>query len=291
MSTAKGSREKGGRTSRDENGRLTEARQAMAFFWREAAFKKRHYMWQLVWIVYDLMWALSIGFLGTGIATVSNADLDTSRLVLYLLVGSFLWTYLSSVFAIVSWAIVWERWEGTIEYTFMAPVKRLTHLLGLALFSIPFGVVRLIIVFAICAPIFRLDLAGANLVTAGFLIAVSSLPFIGLGMLVAVFPLLDQQNGDKAPHFAEAIIMMVSGIYYPIATLPLWLQGVARLSPATYALEGTRAAILEGASIAAVWRYTWPLLVLAAVLIPLGNWVFIQAERHAKQTGKLKREG
>lgn len=272
-------------------GATERLRQAMAFFWREAAFKRRHFGWQLVWIVYDLMWALSVGFLGTGVATVSGAELDTQRLVLYLLVGSFLWTYLSSVFAIVSWAIVWERWEGTIEYTFMAPVKRLTHLLGLALFSIPFGVIRLIVVFSICAPIFNLDLAAANLVTAAFLIAASSLPFIGLGMLVAVFPLLDQQNGDKAPHFVEAIVMMVSGIYYPIATLPGWLQAIAKASPATYALEGTRAAVLEGATILQVWPYTWPLLLLAAVLIPLGNWVFIKAEGYAKQTGKLKREG
>ena len=265
--------------------------QAMAFFWREAHFKKRHFMWQLVWIVYDLMWALSIGFLGTGIASVSGAPVNTQHLVLYLLVGSFMWTYLSSVFSIVSSAIVWERWEGTIEYTFMAPVKRLTHLLGTALFAIPFGIIRLIIVFAISAPIFHLNLAGANLVTAAFLIGISSLPFIGLGIVVAVFPLIDQQNGDKAPSFAEAIIMMVSGIYYPIAALPLWLQFIAHLSPATYALEGVRAAVLDGASIPAVWQYTWPLLLLAIILIPLGNWVFILGERHAKRTGKLKREG
>jgi len=43
--------------------------------------------------------------------------------------------------------------------------------------------------------------------------------------------------------------------------------------------------------IASFPRYAWPLLLLAAILIPLGNGVFLLAERHAKQTGKLKREG
>jgi len=43
--------------------------------------------------------------------------------------------------------------------------------------------------------------------------------------------------------------MMVSGIYYPIAVMPLWLQYVAKVSPLTYALSGMRQAILENATV------------------------------------------
>ena len=44
--------------------------------------------------------------------------------MLYLLIGTTMWSYLSAVFDVVAETIAWERWEGTIEYTLMAPVPR-----------------------------------------------------------------------------------------------------------------------------------------------------------------------
>src|SRR5207247_5541020 len=58
-------------------------------------------------------------------------------------------------------------------------------------------------------------------------------------------------------------------------------------SPATYALEGIRAAVLDGAGVGAIWGDLWPLLVLGAVAIPAGLVVFRAGERYAK----LKRSG
>jgi ABC-2 type transport system permease protein len=67
-----------------------------------------------------------------------------------------------------------------------------------------------------------------------------------------------------------------------------WLSVV---SPATYALRGIRAAVLDGQGLAARWSDLWPLLVLGAVAIPLGLAVFRAGERYAKRHGKLKRSG
>ena len=67
--------------------------------------------------------------------------------------------------------------------------------------------------------------------------------------------------------------------------------GLSTISPATYALRGIRHAILEGAGVADVWGDIWPLLVIGAVSIPLGLWVFRRGEQYAKRHGKLKRAG
>jgi ABC-2 type transport system permease protein len=69
------------------------------------------------------------------------------------------------------------------------------------------------------------------------------------------------------------------------------MQWIATISPATYALEGVRDAILEGDSLAALADELWPLLLIGAVSIPLGLAVFGLGERHAKRHGKLKRSG
>ncbi|MBU0666310.1 MAG: ABC transporter permease [Nanoarchaeota archaeon] len=265
--------------------------QTMAFFLRELDMRKRSFMWQIVWIVYDLMWAMSVGFLGLGVASISGAEINTNQYVLYLLVGSFMWTYLSSVFSIVSWAITWERWEGTIEYTFMAPVKRIFHLVGNSIFAIIYGLIRMVIVFLISSAVFDLNLQNANLFAAGFILILASISFVGFGMMAAVLPLISPENGEKTTMIVEAILMMVSGIFYPITILPIWMQPIARLSPATYALEAMRKAIVEHASIGSLWGLIWPLIITGIVLIPLGNFVFKLGEQYVKRVGKLKRDG
>ena len=63
------------------------------------------------------------------------------------------------------------------------------------------------------------------------------------------------------------------------------------LSPATYLLDGVRAAIIDGASVGDVAGDLAALVVFAVVLIPLSIAVFSAAERWAKRTGRLKRQG
>jgi ABC-2 type transport system permease protein len=69
------------------------------------------------------------------------------------------------------------------------------------------------------------------------------------------------------------------------------MQALSVISPATYALEGIRKAVLEGASPGAVWDDLWPLLLIGAVAIPLGLEVFRRGEIYAKRHGRLKRSG
>ncbi len=265
--------------------------QTLAFFFRELDMRRREWMWQLVWIVYDLMWALSVGFLGLGVAKISGIQINTDQYVLYLLIGSFMWTYLSSIFGIVSWAVTWERWEGTIEYTFMAPVSRTLHLVGNSIFAIIYGLIRMVIVLMISSLIFNINITNANFLSASIILVLASVSFIGLGMMAAVLPLISPEMGDKTTLIVEAIVMMISGIYYPITTLPVWMQYISKLSPGTYALEGMRAAVIEGASVGALSKFIWPLVIIGIILIPLGNIVFKIGERYVKRSGKLKRNG
>jgi ABC-2 type transport system permease protein len=86
-------------------------------------------------------------------------------------------------------------------------------------------------------------------------------------------------------------MLVVSGVYYPVSVLPTFMQWIAKISPATYALRGTRKAILSGAGIGGVWSEIWPLIVIGIVSVPAGLVVFGLGERHAKRHGKLKRSG
>ena len=93
--------------------------------------------------------------------------------------------------------------------------------------------------------------------------------------------------GGQLGFMAQGIMLVVSGVYYPVSVLPQWMQVISTISPATYALRGIRAAILEGATPADVWGDIWPLLVIGVVAIPLGLWVFRRGEQYAHQQLRL----
>jgi ABC-2 type transport system permease protein len=114
---------------------------------------------------------------------------------------------------------------------------------------------------------------------------------VGFGVVAAVLPLLSPEKGQQVSYIVSSLLLLVSGVYYPVDVLPSWMQAIATVSPVTYALEGSRAALLEGAGVAELWESIWPLLIMGVVFVPLGLYVFHLGERYAKKTGKLKRSG
>jgi len=261
-----------------------ELRAAYAFVERNANLIKRYWAWEMVWLAYSLVNALSITFIGKAFGNTTT--------ILFLLVGTLVWHYLAMVFDLISESIQWERWEGTIEYTFMAPVSRLTHLLGQSAFAVLYGVLHTIVILGVISLFFQIDLSHANFVSMLLLIVTGSLSFIGLGMLAAVLPLLSPEKGMQMTNIIKAFVLLVSGVYYDISVLPEWLQHLARISPAYYMLVGMRSALIEGTSVGGLLvPNIVPLLLTGVVTIPVGLYVFMRAERYAKRTGRLKRNG
>jgi ABC-2 type transport system permease protein len=69
------------------------------------------------------------------------------------------------------------------------------------------------------------------------------------------------------------------------------MQWFSTISPATYALDGLRSAILDGEGLTSMGEELLALVVIGVVSIPLGLWVFRRGELYAKRHGKLKRSG
>jgi ABC-2 type transport system permease protein len=248
---------------------------------------KRYVWWEIAFFIWTCANTLTIVFIAKGIGGVTPAE--QNELATKLLIGGVIWANLGIIFEILTETVSWERWEGTIEYTFMAPLSRPVHLFGMGLFAVAYGVVRASLLFAVIAAFFSLHLPDANFASALVLLAIASVSFIGLGMMTAVLPLISPEKGTQLGFIAQGLMLVVSGVYYPVSVLPTWMQWIAKVSPATYALRGIRASILDGAS--AGWRDVWPLLVIGAVSVPLGLLTFRTGERYAKQHGKLKRSG
>jgi ABC-2 type transport system permease protein len=257
---------------------------------RNAYLVKRYGLWELAFFVWTVANTLTIVFIADGVEA-AGGTLDVERQTTVLLIGAVIWSYLGIVFEILTETVAWERWEGTIEYTFMAPLSRAVHLLGMGAFAVLYGVLRTALLFAVVALFFGLSFPEADFVAALVLLAVASISFVGIGMVTAVLPLISPEKGAQLGFIAQGMLLVVSGVYYPVSVMPDWMEWLAKLSPATYALEGIRRAVIEGDSVGELDGQLWPLAVLGVIAIPLGLVIFRAGERYAKRHGKLKRSG
>lgn len=260
----------------------THAYGSIAFVERNFALIKRYFGWELVFLSYNIVNALAIGLIGARMG---------KEMVLYLVVGAMVWGFLSILFHEISESIAWERWEGTIEYTFMAPISRFTHLIGNCLHAVLYGVIRSSLILIIVVFFFGISIRNANLFGLFVILVVSGLSFIGLGLVAAILPLLSTEKGAYATHIFEAVLLLISGVYYEIEVLPVWIRPLSYISPATYTLRAMRAALLHGTTLQQLLPTILLLLAIGAILIPLGMIIFREAEYYARKTGKLKRSG
>src|ERR1044071_7321675 len=141
---------------------------------RNSYLVKRYGFWELAFFLWTVANTLTVVFIAKGVEA-TGGTLDVERETASLLIGAVIWSYLGIIFEILTETVAWERWEGTIEYTFMAPLARSVHLLGMGLFAVLYGVVRTALLFAVVALFFGLSFPEADFVAALVLLAVASI--------------------------------------------------------------------------------------------------------------------
>ena len=233
-----------------------ELKASYAFIERNFFLTRRYWGWELAFLVYSVAGALSISLIG--------ADQGSPELLLTLMVGAIFWNYLSVVFSWIAETISVERWEGTLEYTFMAPVRRWSQLLGSVTYAMIYGLdphgrdlrrARPVL------PAARL-LGGERRDAPRVFMLLGSFSFVGIGMIAAILPLLYVERGAQMTFVLQSCLLLVSGVYYSIEVLPEWMQVLSRLSPATYVLDGVRAGLVQGTPLTELGYIIWPLIVV-----------------------------
>ena len=146
--------------------------------------------------------------------------LDVNRVATSLLIGAVVWAYLGVLFEFLMETVAWERWEGTIEYTFMAPLSRSMHLAGMGVFSVLYGLLRAVFLFTVCVWFFDLSVPDAEFMAALVVLAIASISFLGIG-IVPPYPswgsmIADTYGKLRTPHWfllAEPLLIVTMLLY------------------------------------------------------------------------------
>ncbi|MGL6279568.1 MAG: ABC transporter permease, partial [Gaiella sp.] len=149
---------------------------------RNVYLTRRYVYWDVAFFVWTVANTLTIVFIAKGFEA-TGGEIDVDRATTTLLIGAVVWAYLGIIFEFITETVAWERWEGTIEYTVMAPLSRAMHLGGSGVFAVLYGLVRAVLLFVVVALSFQLTFPDANFAAALAILMIASVSFFGIGMM------------------------------------------------------------------------------------------------------------
>src|SRR5579864_6332289 len=180
-----------------------------------------------------------------------------------------------------------EMWSRNIGNLMMSPLRPLELIAALMVMSL----VRLSI-GAVPVTFLAIGFFGFNLYGLGFALVAFFFNLMLTSWAIGIFVSgLILRNGMGAENLAWSIMflfMPLTCVYYPVTTLPIWLQPVAWLLPPTYVFEGMRALLIQN-----VFRADLMLeaLGLNVVLFAAGVLAFLALVRSARRNGSLMQTG
>lgn len=231
------------------------------------------------WVAVDiLLW----GFITRYLNSVAAADFN---FVPVFLGAVLLWDFFTRVMQGVTTSFLEDVWSRSFLNLFATPLTISEYVGGLVLTSIATSLIGLVVMLVLATTIFGLSYFSYGLVLVPFLL-VLFLFGIALGIAGAAMVL---RLGPASEWFIWPIPAMISpfvGVFYPLSTLPQWMQYIAHILPPSYVFEAMRAIILGQTFSASllVWG-----ICLAGLYIVLAGWFFAHVYRHAVRTGLLAR--
>ncbi len=168
--------------------------------------------------------------------------------------------------------IVREKEIGTLEQINVTPIKKYQFIIG-KLF--PFWVLGLVILtvgLIIAKLVFSVPLLG-NIGLIYFFTAVYLLVILGIGLIISNHTDTQQQAMFIAWFFSVIFILM-SGLFTPIESMPVWAQNITLLNPIRYFVEIIRMVMLKGATFSDISRPFFMILFYAFALNGIAVWSY-----------------
>jgi ABC-2 type transport system permease protein len=231
------------------------------------------------WVAIDMvLW----GFITKYLNSVASSGFN---FVPSLLGAVLLWDFFIRVMQGVTMAFLEDVWSRNFLNMFATPLSISEYVSGLVLSSIGTSSIGMVVMLILATMVFGLSFLAYGTMLVPYLL-VLFLFGIALGIAASAIML---RLGPAAEWFIwpiPALLSPFAGVFYPLSTLPKWMQYLSRLLPPAYVFESMRKIILGGSVSASALTVGF---VLAALDIVLACWFFAYIYRHAVRTGLIAR--
>jgi len=215
----------------------------------------------------------------TNIAVIKPFNVQTQGVVSgnpsyfdFIAPGIMAMTVMMSVMTGLPVAISQEKEIGTMDGMMVAPLNRLSILLGKTMAQTARGLIQGVIILALAIGIFGVAIQGSILLVFALLL-LGVFSFVGLGIVITSFT-KDQETAQMLMMTLMFPMMFLSGVFFPIQQMPWYMQTISKALPLTYASDALRKVMVLGAGIPQISTELIILIVFGVVMIAIALPVF-----------------
>lgn len=176
----------------------------------------------------------------------------------------------ASLFSGVS--IIWERELGLLKNILIAPVNRIFVALGKAMGGVTIAIIQGIMIMILALFIGVNYFSFIGILASIAVMFLSGIGFIGFG--IALASKIESHEGfQMIMSFLTMPLVLLSGAFFPISDLPVWLKNLVYLNPLTYGIEGLRWCLL-GSSTIPISLSIAVMILFAVIMLVVGGKMF-----------------
>lgn len=185
----------------------------------------------------------------------------------FVVVGTAFQGYFSASVVTLAGRLRNEELIGTLEYLVASPLSPMSLMLyntawGLAINSL--SAISVLLIGLGLGVRYSVDPISAAVVLGLYLASI-----IGLNLIAGAVVLIVKQ-GNPVALFTSVASNLLGGVVFPVSVLPQWLRYASYGLSLTWALDGLRMALLQGAGLGAIWPDLWRLAVVASAYLAVG---------------------
>jgi ABC-2 type transport system permease protein len=196
----------------------------------------------------------------------------TTNIFNFVAPGIMAMTVMMSVMTGLPVAISQEKEVGTMDGMMVAPINRLSIILGKTLGQTARGLLQGVIILVLAVGLFGVAIQGSILLVFALLL-LGVFSFVGLGIVITSFT-KDQETAQMLMMTLMFPMMFLSGVFFPIQTMPWYMQDISKLMPLTYASSALRKVMVLGAGIPAISTELIVLIVFGVIMTAIAVPVF-----------------
>jgi ABC-2 type transport system permease protein len=233
----------------------------------------------VTWVAIDIvLW----GFITRYLNSVSGSGVN---FVPALLGGVLLWDFCTRIMQGVSTAFLEDVWSRNFLNLFASPLSISEYITGLVITSMLTSSVGVVVMMLLATGVFHLQFFSLGLPLVGFLMVLFVFG-IALGIFATAIVLRLGPASEWLLWPLPALLSPFAAVFYPLATLPHWMQWIALGLPPSYVFEGMRS-LLGGHAFPTALLLQGS--VVAIVELLLASYFYARVYNHAVRTGLLAR--
>ena len=170
------------------------------------------------------------GFFSSGASNIGSVN--EGNYIVFILLGMALSDILNTGFNLMARSFLWEKFWQTIHGFLISPATKIELICGIGIGGLVDSLPLLVVSMALS--FFLMPISTANFLCVVVIILFAYMMILGFSFINAAF-VLSNENFSAVFNFAALVMIFMSCFYYPIESLPRFLQPLAQINPVYHA--------------------------------------------------------